>query len=78
MTGDYDWQIRNEVETSRKLQEEMLKELKESRRVHEKIVGELLKAFNKVAEELRLLREELAPKKLDKPANQSPLKNSGE
>jgi len=78
MTGDYDWQIRNDVEKSRKLQEELLKELKESRRANEKMMGQLLEAFNAVAKELRLLREELSPKKLDKPVSQSPLKKSGE
>ncbi|MCE9508232.1 MAG: hypothetical protein K8R48_07995 [Alphaproteobacteria bacterium] len=63
----YDYETYNEVRKSRRLQEEMLEQQKK-----------LIEAFNAVATELRLLREELAPKKLDKPAGQSPLKKSGE
>jgi FtsZ-binding cell division protein ZapB len=77
MTGDYDWKIKNAVEETSKLQKEILDELKESRQDNKKIMGNLLEAFNNVAKELRLLREELAPKTLDKSKLPSPLKGTG-
>jgi len=74
MTGDYDWKIYDEVEKSSKLQAQILQQLGKNNQDLTEQNRQLLEAFNKVAEELRLLREELAPKTLDKSKNASPLK----
>jgi hypothetical protein len=60
------------------LNDKFIQEIQESSRVNKNILeqqGKLLTAFNEVAKELRLLREELAPKKLDKPTNHLPSKD---
>jgi len=72
--ADWSYEVYEEAEKSRKLQEKMLEQQKQFLEQQKK----LIEAFNTVATELRLLREDLAPKKLDKSRNQFPHKDAGE
>jgi len=82
-SGDYDL-----VTEIKRLNNNMLEELQRSRRANEGILDRqtrLLDVFNKMADgldklaaEIRALREDLGPKTLDKTRNSSPLKEKRE
>lgn len=79
-----DFQLVKEIS---ELQKKMLDELKKSRQASEKsaeqqvklleIFGKVAAGLNDLATEVAKLREDLGPKKLDKPTSQFPLKTEG-